>query len=388
MRVHAPCKGIHFFHNATHIYYFCENVRANTEENGIRMKQVSNSAPTIFDVAHLAGVSRGTVDRVIYGRGRVSQETKKKVQKAIADLGYSPNPNASSLATRKEYRFACLIPQYNKGDYWEEIYRGFIEGAESIRHGSALLDIHHYNQTDVESFISASKEILESNPSGVIMNAVFKEAVTEFAHSLERHHIPYAFIDNKIDDVDYLLYYGVDPYKSGALGAFLLTTRCNVSKVALIRLIRDARHKADPNAQRRHGFLDYIEDNCPGCSVHTVFIHPDKPKENIETLETFFKEHPDISHIAMTNSRVWLIDEFLSLHPDPKRIVVGFDDLPRNLESLRKGHIEYLVTRHIPQQSFKVMTEFAECVIKGTSPARRNNYVHMDILHRRNLDDY
>ena len=44
------------------------------------MKQIVNSAPTIFDVARLAGVSRGTVDRVVYGRGRVSSETKERVR--------------------------------------------------------------------------------------------------------------------------------------------------------------------------------------------------------------------------------------------------------------------------------------------------------------------
>lgn len=352
------------------------------------MKQVSNYAPTIFDVARLAGVSRGTVDRVIYGRGRVSQETKEKVRKAVAELGYSANPNASSLANRKEYRFACLIPCFNKGDYWEEIHKGFVAGAESLQFGTVVLDIHLYDQTDVESFAKASREIIESRPAGVVMNAVFKEAVTEFAHDLESLGIPYAFVDNKIDDLNYLLYYGVDPYKSGALGAFLLTTRCYVKEIALIRLVRDSGHKADPNAPRRHGFTDYMEENFPECQIHTVFIHPDKPQENLTVLEDFFSTYPDIKHVAMTNSRVYLIDEYLALHPDPERIVVGFDDLERNLESLRKGRIEYLVTRHIPQQSFKVMTSFAECVIKGLTPARRNNYVHMDILHRRNLDDY
>ena len=353
-----------------------------------KMKQISNSAPTIFDVAKLAGVSRGTVDRVVYGRGRVSDETKQKVVKAIAELGYSPNPNASSLANRKEYRFACLIPQFKKGDYWEDIYKGFIEGAESIKSGSVKLDIHLYDQTDVDSFICSSKEILDSNPSGIIMNAVFREAVIDFAKALEAKGIPYAFIDNKIDELDYTLYYGVDSFKSGALGAFLLTTRCDVREIALIRLIRDTRHKADPNAARREGFLSYIHENFPQCIIHTVFINPDTPEQTLETLSQFFKEHPEVKHVAMTNSRVWLIDEYLKNNPDDERIVVGFDDLERNLESLRKGRIEYLVTRHIPQQSFNVMNRFAECVIKGTSPLHRNNYVHMDILHKRNLDDY
>lgn len=352
------------------------------------MKQIRNRYPTIHDVAKLAGVSRGTVDRVVYGRGRVSKETIDKVNEAIAELGYSPNPNASSLASRKEYRFACLIPQYHPGDYWEEIYKGFLTGAEGLKGSNVSLDIHLYDQTDVESFNLCCKEILEDAPSGVLMNSVFKEAVTDFAEELSARAIPYAFVDNKIDELDYTLYCGVDPYRSGSLGAFLLTTRCKVEEIALIRLIRDSEHKADPNAPRRHGFVDYIRENLPDCRIHTIFIHPDDPSEILSTLEAFFSEHPQVKHVAMTNSRVYLIDEFLAAHPDPERIVVGFDDLKRNLESLRKGHIEFLITRHIPQQSHRVLTEFAECVIKGVSPEHRNSYVHMDILHRRNLDDY
>ena len=387
VHVHAHNLQIYiYFSKDGQFFLILPEVKQKQARNS--MEQVSNSAPTIFDVAKLAGVSRGTVDRVVYGRGRVSEETKKKVEKAIAQLNYSPNPNASSLSKRKEYRFACLIPEFKEGEYWEEIHKGFIEGAGAITLGSIKLDIYRYDQTDVDSFISASKEIIESKPAGVITNTVFKDAVIDFAEALTSNNIPYAFVDNKIDNLEYLLYYGADPYKSGSLGAFLLTTRCNVREIALIRLIRDAKHKADPNAQRRKGFLDYIKEQFPECVVHTVFIYQDNPEKNLEILMEFFDAHPEIKHVAMANSRVWLIDEYLEKYPDPDRIVVGFDDLKRNLECLKKGHIEYLVTRHIPLQAYKVMTEFAECVIKNIRPSRRNNYVHMDILHRRNLDDY
>ena len=90
------------------------------------MQIVNNKTATIFDVADKAGVSRGTVDRVIYGRGRVSQQTRDKVHKAIAELNYSANTNASKLASKKEYAFACLIPVFKKGDYWEEMNKGFL----------------------------------------------------------------------------------------------------------------------------------------------------------------------------------------------------------------------------------------------------------------------
>lgn len=343
---------------------------------------------TIFDVAELAGVSRGTVDRVVYKRGRVSQKTIAKVQKAIAELSYTANPNASSLALKREYMFACLIPEFRPGEYWEKIYDGFKDGVKALSNYNIRLDFHLYDQTDIESYRRCCEKIIQSHPTGVITNAVFKEEVIAFTKQLDNAAIPYAFVDNKIDDLNYLLYYGIDPYKSGALGAFLLTTRCNVKEIALIRLIRDQKHKADPNAPRRHGFLDYIDETFPQCKIHTLFIHPEHPEEAYETLDKFFKEHPNVKHLAMTNSRIFLLDDYLSKNPDPDRIVVGFDDLERNMSSLSKGHIEYLVTRHIPLQSFHALTSFAESIIKGIPPLRRNNYVHMDILHKRNLDDY
>lgn len=342
----------------------------------------------IYDVARAAGVSRGTVDRVVHNRGRVSQKTIDKVRRAIAELGYTPNPNASVLASKREYAFTCLIPEFRKGEYWEKIYEGFQQGAKALSNYNIRLNFHFYDQTDIASYRRCCERILQTPASGVITNAVFKEEVMEFAGRLEAAGVPYAFVDNKIDDLDYLLYYGADPYKSGALGAFLLTTRCDVREIALIRLIRDRKHKADPNAPRRHGFLDYIDETFPHCRIHTLFIHPEHPEQTYETLRAFFEEHPRVKHLAMTNSRVFLIDDYLSRNPDPERIVVGFDDLDRNLASLRSGNIEYLVTRHIPMQAFHALTIFAECVIKGTKPPHRNNYVHMDILHRRNLDDY
>ena len=348
----------------------------------------SNKTPTVFDVARLAGVSRGTVDRVLHSRGRVSQETVKKVQDAVEQLRFSPNPNAASLGSKKEYVFSCLIPKFEDGDYWGEIYKGLMEGLQNIVKYNIRLDINLYDQVDVESFKSCCSRIMEKKPTGVIMNAVFKEAVIDFAEDLESARIPYAFLDNKIDDLNYLMYYGVDPYRGGALGAFLLTTRCKVKEILLVRILRDMKHKADPNAPRRHGFIDYIEENFPDCKIYSVHVNPERPQRTYTVLKEFFDGHPGVKHIAATNSRIWLLDEYLEKNPDPDRIVVGFDDLEKNLTSLKKGNIEYLVTRHIPHQASLLLEKFSECVISGIPPKRRNNYVHMDILHRNNLDNY
>lgn len=54
----------------------------------------------IVDIAKMAGVSVGTVDRVIHNRGRVSEENRKKVQAILEMVHYQPNLMARSLASK------------------------------------------------------------------------------------------------------------------------------------------------------------------------------------------------------------------------------------------------------------------------------------------------
>lgn len=351
------------------------------------MQIISSTPPTIYDVAEKSGVSRATVDRVIFKRGRVSQQTREKVLKAIKDLGYIPNANASQLASKKEYRIACLVPQFRPGEYWEEMNNGLLASAKDHSSYNISVSIYHFDQNDEESFINSCKSILESKPDGVMMSVVFPDVVTSFCQELEKNHIKYAFVDNKIDTLDYSLYHGIDSYKNGQLGAWLLTTRTEPKEVALVRLNRDPRHKSDPNRTRRHGFTDYIEDAFPECVIHTVFIDPEEPDEILGLMEDFFSRNPSCHHIAMTNSRVFLLREYLRKHPDPKRIVVGFDDIKNNLDCLREGLIDSLVVRHIKKQAYDALASFAEYLIRDNQSKHVNHFVHMEILTKMNLDD-
>ena len=344
--------------------------------------------PTIFDVAREAGVARATVDRVIYKRGGVAESTIKKVNEVIQRLGYTPNPNASRLASKKKLTIACLIPQFEAGEYWSVAYKGFMDGAKSIKTYDVTTDIHLFNPDDIDSFRKECEDIIQSRPAGVITNVVFADEVSKFAENLEKNGVPYAFVDQKIDGLDYTVYFGADPHEAGYLGAFLLTHRTEVKDVAMVRLLRDKNRMADPNRVRREGFISYLEENCPGCRVHTVFIPPHDAEKTYEILDKFFKEHPKIHHITMANSRIHLISDYLRRNPSPDRHVVGFDDLEKNIEALNEGLVEYLVTRNIPMQSFYTISSLASAIISGKRPEERDNYMHMDILHRLNSKHY
>ena len=59
--------------------------------------------PTINDVARIAGVSKKTVSRVINRSPLLNDDTRKRVETVIADLGYIPNPQARALALRRNF---------------------------------------------------------------------------------------------------------------------------------------------------------------------------------------------------------------------------------------------------------------------------------------------
>jgi len=62
---------------------------------------VKRSMATSFDVAKLANVNQSTVSRAMRGDGKVSDETRKRIQDAAEALGYTPNAIARSLITRQ-----------------------------------------------------------------------------------------------------------------------------------------------------------------------------------------------------------------------------------------------------------------------------------------------
>jgi LacI family transcriptional regulator len=87
-----------------------------------------NGAPTIADVARLAGCSSMTVSRVMNGEARVQAKTAEAVHKAIEALGYTPNPAARSLAGADQIRLALLFDNPSSS-YLAEFLMGSLEEA-------------------------------------------------------------------------------------------------------------------------------------------------------------------------------------------------------------------------------------------------------------------
>lgn len=153
-------------------------------------------APTINDVAALAGVSKKTVSRYINKSPMMSKETHDKVSAAIAKLGYVPNPQARALALRRNFMIALLHDNPNA-----QTVLNFQKGVLSaIRETELALAVRPVNRdspdllADIESFLGKQR------PLGVLILPPISER-DDIVELCQRLDIAYMRIGSKQLDV-------------------------------------------------------------------------------------------------------------------------------------------------------------------------------------------
>lgn len=343
----------------------------------------------IKDIATLAGVSEGTVDRVLHQRGDVSEKSRLAVTKVLEEMNYTPNLFARSLASKKQYRFVCLYPEFQPGEYWETVDKGFNQAAKDFIHYNVHIDKRSYSQFDANSFIAGSKEILNNLPDAVLISPIFRDETIEFTRELAAHGIPFSFIDSTIDELDFLTYYGQNSYKSGYIAAKLLLE--SLSEKSTILVIRTQRKGSVSNQtiSRNKGFSQYIEDH----NLHERFklinveFANDDEELNRERLAEVFEANANIKGAITFNSKVYrLAMHLVDLNHTDVRLI-GYDLLNQNADYLKQGVISYLIAQRPDKQAYLTVRDMCrELIFK--QEIKKINYVPIDILIKENIEDY
>ena len=183
---------------------------------------MENKNYTIKDIARMAGVSAGTVDRVLHNRGDVSAASREKVQKVLDEIDYHPNMFAIGLAAKKRYRVLCIIPYYIEHDYWHSVAAGINRAAQELRPFNVSVEYMYYHHADRLSYEKACAKIRREPVDAVLIAPNFREETMALTSYLEGKDIPYAFIDFNIEDTHALCYIGQDSQASGYIAAKIL----------------------------------------------------------------------------------------------------------------------------------------------------------------------
>lgn len=343
----------------------------------------------IKDVAELAGVSVGTVDRVLHGRPNVSEVSRKKVEKALSEMNYTPNMYASALAHNKTYHFVCIIPKHESEAYWEEIEEGAMKACEHRRDFNVNVKMMYYRRFRPETFDEVTSECLKLNPDGVIIVPSKLDVTRKFTDKLHATGIPFVMLDSYMPDLRPLAFYGQDSFCSGYFAARMLMLLAKDEKeIMMMKQMKNGLIASKQQENRETGFRHYMHDHFPEITISEVNLPLDAERDSYaEILEDFFAAHPDVHHCVTFCSKAHIVGEFLLKSNRRNVQIMGYDMVEKNALCLRQGAISFLIAQHGYMQGYSCVETLFEAIVlkKEVNPV---NYMPIEILTKENVDFY
>jgi LacI family transcriptional regulator len=151
---------------------------------------------TIKDVASRAGVSPMTVSRVINDSDRVSPETQRRVQEAIAELGYIPSRLARGLSGRRTGTLAVIVP-----DVANPFFTLIVRAAEEVARRSSYRVILCDTRADLAVERDVIEELIAHRVEGIAIAPVSDRSKPHLAR-LARFGVPFVLIDRTVTGID------------------------------------------------------------------------------------------------------------------------------------------------------------------------------------------
>lgn len=342
----------------------------------------------IKDIAKMAGVSPGTVDRVLHNRGNVSEAARVRVEEALAQVNYKPNMHVSSLSLKRKYTIVVTTPQASAGAYWESIHNGIRHALDEYENIKVKFRIFTYNQYDIYSCRETFANIADYDMDGVIIGPTFNEETVNLCEKLSNKGIPYIFVDSNITDTSPLAYFSADHYVCGQLMAKLITAIIPADgRIGILQAVRTGDRSANTTILRIKGFTDYLTER--GClnPILRIPFSVSEPEDNEMYLSQFFKKNDNIPGIVVMNSRGNFIANYLSTNKITGVKMICMDLTSTNIEAMKKGQIDFLIGQGPEYQGFYAMKTLLEFLI-FKHPVRVQNYVQLDILTKETIDYY
>jgi LacI family transcriptional regulator len=343
----------------------------------------------IKDIARMAGVSEGTVDRVLHKRGKVSRTAAEKVNRVLAQINYTPNLIARTLGANRTYRLVAVIPNPAQDDYWKQSFDGVKQAETELSQFGITFQVDHlfYDLHSKESFQSIAMKAVQSMPDGILAAPLFYHASLSFFKVLSESRIPFILFNTNIEEAGALGYIGQDSFQSGRLAAELTSIGQPAESHYAILHVNEDLNDSVHLIEKERGFKNYFAINFPQ-SVHRIAVYslPDPGDAEFQSGLKEILSTPNLKGIFVSTSKAYTIARELTTRPSNIRLV-GYDLLDENLHYLRSGIIHFLIHQNPRRQAKVGIRSLANYILLGKKPPGKRLFP-LEIISRHNIDSY
>ena len=339
---------------------------------------------TVKEIAGLAGVSIGTVDRVLHGRGRVSGATRERIEAIVLKHGYRPNPIARHLRLGKEYHFVALMPgAENDEGYWLLAMEGVRDSAAGIASFGVSVEIVTFDRDRKGAAVAALESIPMEGLDGLLAAPV---ETGDLGPALGRlcPRLPVVFFDAETTKAEPMIAIIQDPIRSGLLAGRLLDSFCPRQGSSTRRFAVVNPHPHDEHLSRRvDGVASYFSSIPRGAGVELVRISIDGGSRAAALELAAASSLSRFDGVVVVNAQVAEIAG--ALEPRPR--IIGYDLVPANVSLLREGRVDALISQDPAFQAGEGIRALYRSVVLGERPAARELRAPLDVYFAENLPE-
>jgi LacI family transcriptional regulator len=338
---------------------------------------------TINEIAKIANVSRGTVDRVVNNRGYVAEDKLKLIKQIIKDSNFTPNTHGRNLALSKTLKIAIILPIHSKGDYFESIVQASQLAGKNYMPFGLQLSYYQFDTNDLSKFSEIEKIIFNEDYNAIITTQPQNKTINSFLKKCIKKNIPYVLlgtIHNKFSSLSNL---GQDAKQSGRLvGKLINYGQDKAAKYLAFNIYNE--NNINPNVINRiEGFKSYFkEKKIKKIKIEVINISINdsqldlKIKENIKSLTTN-------DGVFVPNSRSYLIAKHLE--KKQKIRFIGFDLVSKNISYLKAEIIDFLINQKPFEQGYKSVELLYRFLATHQEPLK-NISIPVEVITIENLD--
>lgn len=336
---------------------------------------------TIKEIAQLAGVSRGTVDRVLNHRGGVNAKTEEKIMRIIDATGYEPNLAGSMLAAQKKNIKLGVILLGVGTPFYDDVLSGIHEKAAELEQYNCSVLIRHTNYS-LEEQLEAIDDLVAQGIHGLAISPYNDRLIRRKIDDLFELHIPVVTLNTDIENSKRIAYVGGNYHKSGATAAGLMSLAASCYPNIYVGIVSGSRDILCHTA-RIQGFQEVIKASYPNIHISASIVNQDDDFESYELTKRLLKEHPEINSLFFTAGGVYGGCRAVVSSGRAYDIkIITYDCVPTTKELLEKGIINATICQKPELQGSKPLEILFQYLVMGKEPANEYDYVELDIKIR------
>lgn len=304
---------------------------------------------TIQGVADAAGVSRGTVDRVLHGRSYVDEAVRRRVLEAIQALGYTPARSRALPPTPgRPVRLGIVIPTWS--NYFNhQIAQGVADAKRDF--GPLGMEIaERLCTTDLPSeTLQMVEELLAEGVDGLALAAQDSAVLSARLTALAGEGFPVILYNADFTDCPRLLYLGPDVRKTGRVAGELMSRLVSPEATLLVAL---GSREIFAHRERMEGFVDGLAARgVARRQVRTVQTYNDYIA--FQRLSAELAEDERVGGVYLANDTVVGCVEALEVLGLVGKVHVICHDLTAHAQAfLRDRKIDFVIDQDIRRESY------------------------------------